>query len=85
MSTVARQGPDASASKVSDEEVPDSGTRRGELRSQQRDRCGGRRYTTWLGRGPRLTDAYSRPLEKHAAGISLHFMFYDFAGPHDPL
>ena len=33
----------------------------------------------------RLTDAYSRKVKKQAAGISLHFMFYDFAGPHDPL
>ena len=30
----------------------------------------------------RLTDAFRKKVENHAAAISLHFMFYNFAGPH---
>jgi hypothetical protein len=34
-----------------------------------------RRYT-------RLTNAFSRKIENHAAVVALHFMFYNFIRPH---
>jgi hypothetical protein len=37
-----------------------------------------RRYT-------RLTNAFSRKIENHAAAFALHFMFYNFARPHRSL
>jgi IS1 family transposase len=33
----------------------------------------------------RLTNAFSRKLENHAAAVSLHFMHYNFARPHQTL
>ena len=33
----------------------------------------------------RLTDAFRKKVENHAAAISLHFMFYNFARPHATL
>jgi hypothetical protein len=33
----------------------------------------------------RLTNAFSRKIENHAAAVSLHFMAYNFAGPHKSL
>lgn len=37
-----------------------------------------RRYT-------RLTNAFSKKLESHAAAVALHFMAYNFARPHKTL
>jgi hypothetical protein len=37
-----------------------------------------RRYT-------RLTNAFSRKIENHAAAVALHFMFYNFPRPHKTL
>jgi len=37
-----------------------------------------RRYT-------RLTNAFSRKIENHAAAVALHFQFYNFARPHKSL
>src|SRR5207244_10287628 len=37
-----------------------------------------RRYT-------RLTNAFSRKIENHAAAVALHFMFYNFARTHKTL
>jgi hypothetical protein len=33
----------------------------------------------------RLTNAFSRKIENHAAAMALHFMFYNFARPHRTL
>jgi len=33
----------------------------------------------------RLTNAFSKKLENHAAAVSLHFMYYNFAHPHQSL
>jgi hypothetical protein len=33
----------------------------------------------------RLTNAFSKKVENHAAAVSLHFMFYNFARPHSAL
>jgi len=33
----------------------------------------------------RLTNAFSRKIENHAAAIALHFQFYNFARPHKSL
>ena len=33
----------------------------------------------------RLTNAFSRKLENHAAAVSLHFMWYNFGRPHATL
>jgi IS1 family transposase len=41
-------------------------------------RMGMRRFT-------RLTNAFSKKLENHACAISLHFMYYNFARPHESL
>jgi IS1 family transposase len=41
-------------------------------------RMGMRRFT-------RLTNAFSKKVEKHAAAVSLHFMHYNFARPHKTL
>ncbi len=41
-------------------------------------RIGMRRFT-------RLTNAFSKKVENHAAAISLHFMYYNFARPHQTL
>lgn len=41
-------------------------------------RMGIRRFT-------RLTNAFSKKVENHAAAVSLHFMFYNFARPHQTL
>lgn len=41
-------------------------------------RMGMRRFT-------RLTNAFSKKVENHAAAVSLHFMFYNFARPHHTL
>jgi len=41
-------------------------------------RMGLRRFT-------RLTNAFSKKLENHAAAVSLHFMHYNFARPHQSL
>lgn len=41
-------------------------------------RMGMRRFT-------RLTNAFSKKVENHAAMVSLHFMFYNFARPHSSL
>ena len=38
-------------------------------------RMGMRRFT-------RLTNGFSKKVENHAAMVSLHFMFYNFARPH---
>jgi len=41
-------------------------------------RMGMRRFT-------RLTNGFSKKVENHAAAVSLHFMFYNFARPHQTL
>ncbi len=41
-------------------------------------RMGLRRFT-------RLTNAFSKKLENHACAVSLHFMYYNFARPHQSL
>lgn len=41
-------------------------------------RMGMRRFT-------RLTNAFSRKIENHAAAVSLHFVHYNFARPHQTL
>jgi len=41
-------------------------------------RMGLRRFT-------RLTNAFSKKLENHACAVSLHFMYYNFARPHQTL
>jgi hypothetical protein len=41
-------------------------------------RVGMRRFT-------RLTNAFSKKVENHAAGVSLHMMFYNFARVHQTL
>ena len=41
-------------------------------------RMGMRRFT-------RLTNAFSKKVENHAAAVSLHFMHYNFARPHQTL
>jgi IS1 family transposase len=41
-------------------------------------RMGMRRFT-------RLTNAFSKKIENHAASVSLHFMYYNFARPHQTL
>jgi hypothetical protein len=41
-------------------------------------RMGLRRYT-------RLTNAFSKKIENHAAAVALHFQFYNFARPHKSL
>ena len=41
-------------------------------------RMGMRRFT-------RLTNGFSKKVENHAAMVSLHFMFYNFARPHSSL
>ena len=41
-------------------------------------RMGMRRFT-------RLTNAFSKKVENHAAAISLHYMYYNFARPHQTL
>jgi len=41
-------------------------------------RMGMRRFT-------RLTNGFSKKVENHAAMVSLHFMFYNFARPHQSL
>ena len=33
----------------------------------------------------RLTNAFSRKIENHAAAVALHFQFYNFARPHKSL
>jgi IS1 transposase len=33
----------------------------------------------------RLTNAFSKKVEKHAAAVALHFMHYNFARPHKTL
>jgi hypothetical protein len=33
----------------------------------------------------RLTNAFSKKLENHAAAVALHFQFYNFARPHKSL
>ena len=33
----------------------------------------------------RLTNAFSRKVDNLAAAVSLHFMYYNFAGPHKTL
>jgi hypothetical protein len=33
----------------------------------------------------RLTNGFSRKIENHAAAVALHFMFYNFARPHQSL
>lgn len=33
----------------------------------------------------RLTSAFSKKIENHTAAISLHFMYYNFARPHETL
>jgi hypothetical protein len=33
----------------------------------------------------RLTNAFSKKLENHAAAVALHFMYYNFARPHQSL
>ncbi len=38
-----------------------------------------------LRRFTRLTNAFSKKIENHAAAIALHFMFYNFARPHKSL
>jgi len=38
-----------------------------------------------LGRFTRLTNAFSKKLENHACAVSLHFMYYNFARPHQSL
>ena len=38
-----------------------------------------------MGQFTRLPTAFSRKVENHAAAISLHFMFYNFARPHQTL
>jgi IS1 family transposase len=47
-------------------------------RSNLTMRMGMRRFT-------RLTNAFSKKVENHAAAVSLHFMFYNFARPHSSL
>jgi len=41
-------------------------------------RMGIRRFT-------RLTNAFSKKIENHAAAVALHFQFYNFARPHKSL
>lgn len=41
-------------------------------------RMGMRRFT-------RLTNAFSKKVEHHAAAVALHFMYMNFAGPHKSL
>jgi Zn-dependent protease with chaperone function len=38
-----------------------------------------------LRRFTRLTNAFSKKLEKHACAVSLHFMYYNFASVHQTL
>ena len=38
-----------------------------------------------MGRCTRLTNAFSKKLENHAAAIALHFMYYNLARPHQTL
>ena len=33
----------------------------------------------------RLTNAFSKKVENHAASVSLHFLYYNFARPHGSL
>lgn len=40
---------------------------------------------TSMRRFTRLTNAFSKKVENHAAMVSLHFMFYNFARPHSAL
>jgi hypothetical protein len=38
-----------------------------------------------LRRFTRLTNAFSRKIENHAAAVALHFQFYNFGRPHKSL
>lgn len=38
-----------------------------------------------LRRFTRLTNAFSKKIENHAAAVALHFQFYNFARPHKSL